>query len=120
MHIESRPFNVLEEESRVMGLRTSFELNPRNRNALPFPMLSVGIEAFNENYDWQTYETNDGVQGENLSDNKEQRKYYNLFAQYYKSLTKNLSVLAGLNFNRTHYNYEDRFDVDSLDCVRQL
>ena len=112
---ESRPFNILEEESRVMGLRTRFELNPKRRNSIPFPMLSLGIETFNENYNWQTYETNDGAQGKNLSDNKEQRKYYNLFAQYYKNISDNFSLLAGLNFNSTHYDYEDRFDADSLD-----
>jgi len=111
---ESRPFNILEEESRVVGLRTSFDLySPRHQSPI-FPMVSVGVEAFREKYDWQTYETNEGVQGNALSDNSEKRSYYNIFGQYYKRLTEEFSFLAGVNFNSTSYKYKDLF-ADSID-----
>ena len=110
---ESRPFNILEEESSVLGLRTSFELYSNNQSPL-FPMLSLGFEGFREKYDWQTYVTNDGAQGDALSDNNEKRNYYNIFVQYYKSLGDNFYLLAGANFNSTNYNYNDLF-ADSTD-----
>ena len=110
---ESRPFNILEEESSVLGLRTSFDLYSNNQSPL-FPMFSIGFEGFREKYDWQTYVTNDGEQGNALSDNNEKRNYYNVFAQYYKKITEELNLLAGLNFNSTSYQYNDLF-ADSID-----
>ncbi len=114
---ELRPFNVLDEESKVMGLRSSFELNPRGITSghKLFPMLSVGLEVFNEKYDWKTFETNDGMEGAVISDNKETRKYYNIFSQYYGNLTDRLSLLSGLNLNSTRYDYKDLFTTDSVD-----
>ena len=112
---ESRPFNILEEENRAFGLRTSFDLDLKKWERPLFPMLSIGVEAFNEQYEWQTFVTNGGVQGEALSDNREVRSYINIFGQFYKNITKNISLLAGVNLNSTGYDYKALFDADSID-----
>jgi len=106
---ESRPFNILEEESQTFGLRTSFDIVDELKKYEVFPLFSIGAELFNENYDWQTYQTNEGLQGELLSDNAEKRIYYNAFAQYYSELFDKFYLLAGVNLNQTKYNYQDKF-----------
>ena len=106
---ESRPFNILEEESQTFGARTSFDIVENGREYEAFPLFSIGAEFFNENYDWQTFQTNEGVQGELLSDNVEKRTYYNAFAQYYSELYDKFYLLAGVNLNQTKYDYQDKF-----------
>jgi len=106
---ESRPFNILEEESQTLGARTSFDIVKRGKENEVFSLFSLGAEFFNENYDWQTFQTNEGTQGELIRDNAEKRIYYNLFAQYYNELFNKFYLLAGLNFNQTKYDYQDNF-----------
>ncbi len=106
---ESRPFNILEEESQTFGARTSFDIVENGREYEAFPLFSIGAEFFNENYDWQTFQTNDGVQGNLISDNAEKRIYYNAFAQYYSELFDEIYLLAGVNLNQTKYDYQDKF-----------
>ena len=110
---ESRPFNILDETSLSLGLRTSFELERYPNN--PFPLLSVGAEVFKEDYKWKTFVTNGGNLGESLSDNAEKRTYSNFFAQFYKKLTDKFALQIGANLNFTNYDYEDRFVNDSID-----
>ena len=106
---ESRPFNILEEENQIFGARTSFDIVENGRGHEAFPLFSIGAEFFNENYDWQIFQTNEGVQGELLSDNAEKRAYYNVFAQYYSELFDKFYLLAGVNLNQTKYDYQDKF-----------
>ncbi len=109
---ESRPFNILQEENQSLGVRTSFELNRDNRIA---PNFAIGLEAFSENYKWQTFVTNEGSLGNLLSDNQEDRKYINLFAQAYTPIGEHWTLMAGANLNHTIYSYQDQFDQDSID-----
>lgn len=106
---EVRPFNILDEKSRTFGARTSFELTERGKESEAFPTLSIGAEFFKENYDWQTFETEENAQGALLSDNSEDRIYYNIFAQYYAKIYSNFYLLAGVNLNQTRYTYQDLF-----------
>lgn len=112
---ESRPFNILDESSQSYGFRTSFDLDKSDNEMTPFPMFSIGIESFREDYKWQTFETNEGTLGESLSNNQEERTYYNFFTQFHQKLTEELTLLAGVNLNHTLYQYEDRFAADSID-----
>ncbi len=113
---ESRPFNILDEGSQSLGFRTTFNLErKRGRWYRPFPNLSVGLETFREHYEWETFVTNDGEQGNALSDNEEQRNYINLFAQSYFEFGERWTLLTGVNFNHTNYDYQDKFLVDSID-----
>ncbi|MGK0364379.1 MAG: iron complex outermembrane receptor protein [Saprospiraceae bacterium] len=106
---ESRPFNILEEDSQTFGARTSFEIVENGREEEAFPLFSLGAEFFNENYDWQTFQTNGGQQGELISDNAEKRIYYNVFTQYYSELFDKFYLLVGVNLNQTKYDYQDKF-----------
>ncbi|MEM1322513.1 MAG: TonB-dependent receptor [Bacteroidota bacterium] len=109
---ESRPFNILTENSNSMGLRTVFSVNPAKIQQLNF---NVGTEVFVENYDWSTFETNDGQLGIPLSINDEKRSYANIFAEMIYNLKKDFTINAGVNFNTTTYELEDLFVADSID-----
>lgn len=113
---ESRPFNILNEGSQIAGLRSRLDWK-KDAGAWNVE-TSLGGELFSENYDWQTYATNLGVRGKNLSDNREQRNFHNLFAQ--ARLEKwmrdaQLFFEAGANYNATTYDLDDFFNFDSLD-----
>jgi iron complex outermembrane receptor protein len=107
---ESRPFNILQEKSLALGGRTMF-----STSMIEQLNLKVGGEFFHENYDWQTYETNDGTIGELLSNNREIRSYYNIFAQANWIVFDNTKVVAGINLNDTNYDLTDRFLTDGDD-----
>ncbi|MGB1217153.1 MAG: TonB-dependent receptor domain-containing protein, partial [Saprospiraceae bacterium] len=108
---ESRPFNILEEKSQALGFRSTikYEFNRKGRKS----MILLGTEYFNEKYDWQTFITNDGEQGNQLSDNLEKRQYANIFLSSAWRLIDNLKIEAGLNLNITNYNYTDKFVLNN-------
>ncbi len=108
---ESRPFNILQENTVAFGGRTKFELH--NQAAFGYQKFIVGIELFQDNYDWTTSVTNGGVLGDLLSDNEEKRNYYNAFAKYELRHTKEFNLHAGVNLNNTKYNLTDLFNPDS-------
>ncbi|MTI39856.1 TonB-dependent receptor domain-containing protein [Fulvivirga lutimaris] len=112
---ESTPFNILEEKSSTYGLRNVIELQKQKSLTTTLPILSIGIETFSENYDWQTFETNNGIKEAALSDNEEQRKYINLFAQSYFEITTKATLFAGINFNNTSYDYNDLLKSNGID-----
>ena len=104
---ELRPFNVLEEDNNALGSRVKFTYNPQiNKGSL---LWTVGAEYFNENYQWQTFETLDREPGALLSDNDEKRRYYNLFTEANWTLVGGTILTAGLNYNHTSYDYSDLF-----------
>ena len=104
---ESRPFNILRENSFALGAR--FRLDYQHLQKTGSPRLSVGLESFREQYDWQTFETDGGTQDALLSDNQELRTYYNAFAEINIELAEAWSVVGGLNFNETRYELSDLF-----------
>ncbi len=112
---ESRPFNILDEETLMTGFRSTFNLVATDQQQLDFPLLALGIEWVNEDYAWQTFETNGGVPGRLLTNNEENRRYYNLFAQSNWAVNNQLTLLTGLNLNNTSYDYTDLFTQDSID-----
>jgi iron complex outermembrane receptor protein len=107
---ELRPFNLLEEKSHYLGGRFVLEKN------LPGPhanwKLMFGNESFFEGYDWSTSETENREKTNQLSNNRENRSYFNLFSQIEYQLPNKLRVSAGANVNRTWYDYTDRFLSD--------
>lgn len=102
---ESRPFNILRENSRVYGMRNVLEWQQTDK---PGFSLKAGIELFEETYNWQTNRTISGVMDTLLSDDEELRSYYNLFAEMDRSIG-NWKFSVGLNYNRTRYRLQDRF-----------
>lgn len=112
---ESTPFNILEENSASLGLRSFFQLRRTNGIKNQLPVVSLGFETFSENYDWKTFETNNGIKEAPLSDNQEKRTYINIFAQSYFELNAKATLFAGLNFNKTSYDYEDLLQLNGID-----
>lgn len=106
---EVRPFNILEETSNAYGARIRMEI-PNYQAKFK---INFGVELFLENYDWQTFESDNGNQGDALSDNAEQRHYYNIFAEANYKISNRLQLTAGLNLNETNYELTDRFNPDS-------
>ncbi len=107
---ESRPFNIIEEDNNAIGLRSTF--THMINSVLD---IKIGLEGFSEKYDWQTYITNDGIQGDQISNNHEDRKYLNLFLTSNYSISNKIQLIGGLNFNTTKYDYHDLFDEDMTD-----
>ena len=111
---ESRPFNILREQNFALGGRSSLSYLGIEAGGLT-AVLKLGIEYFNESYNWQTSVTNDGVIGALLSDNEERRTYSNLFFQSEWEIQNNTQITAGLNMNSTQYDYADLFLEDGND-----
>jgi iron complex outermembrane receptor protein len=112
---EVRPFNILGEQSQSIGVRNrlSYAGNLANR-----PLrFSLGGELFREWYDWQTYENinGEGGLGGPLSDNVEDRNYYNIFSQAEWQLSPEFRLVVGVNVNQTQYEITDRYIPDSMD-----
>ncbi len=111
---EVRPFNILREDNRAAGFRTTLEY--RNTFKRKQPNLIAGAEFYRERYDWRTnVVTDDGGLDTLLSDNEEIRQYYNLFVEANYDLTKQLFLTAGINLNNTRYTLTDRYPVDGVD-----
>lgn len=109
---ERRPFNVLDDQTQTTGLRSVLNISPSWLNGNT--SLSAGFETFYEDYSWKTLETlPDDRDGETLTDNRQQRYYYNLFSTF-QLAKENYSIDIGLNLNKTGYDYKDNFS-DSTD-----
>jgi len=116
-HYEPRPFNILDETTSGFGVRTVFSktLEPWRSGEAG---VNFGGEWYADQYDWETtenlYEENDGkgsLAGELLSRNREFRDYFNVFVSAVLPLTRKLKAQAGLNFNTTSYDYNDRLNT---------
>jgi iron complex outermembrane receptor protein len=111
---ETRPFDILDESTRSLGLRLN--MNYRDRLlSLPFE-LSFGTEMATEKYHYSLYKnlylTQPGqgsLQGEKFSATDEKRNYSNYFLQMEIWLAKNLHLETGIALNTTKYSLQDVF-----------
>lgn len=118
---EPRPFDILSEDQSAVGGRTKFNLMTETFGAPS--ELSFGAEYYREWYDiknfenlYQEVEDADGsVEGSLISNNSQDRSYYNIFAQYNIELHERLDLEAGLNVNSTRYELDDLFEQDNID-----
>ncbi len=112
---ETRPFNILREQSFIVGTRTEWAYKNSFSNSLNHLEVRTGADYFNERYNWLTNNTNGlGSLGSLLSDNHESRNYYNLFSQL--KLDFNHTVItAGINVNATSYHLYDYRQRQSTD-----
>lgn len=106
---ELRPFNILRENNQSLGTRSYLEHQRGSWN------VKLGAEYFWENYSWQTNEQQNRQLAGLLSDQQENRRFYNLFAQADIQMNTQIQLTAGLNFNETRYSLQDYFQADSLD-----
>jgi iron complex outermembrane receptor protein len=118
---EARPFNILQEKTNAIGIRTRFASEIKLfQNSLKW---TLGTELFNDRNSYQTYENlcqeyppeTGSVQGVLLSDFKENRKYFNLFFDSEYHLSKQLAFTFGFNFNHTSYDLRDYFNSAEAD-----
>lgn len=118
---EPRPFDILQEKSQGVGLRSRVisKLNLFDKQL----EWTLGGEVFKDYNAYQTYENLymdfppeiGSVKGDLLSDFKENRWYYNLFFDSKYHLSKNTVFTFGINFNSTSYTLNDRFTSDNVD-----
>ena len=114
---EPRPFNILDEKTFAYGLRSKLLGNIKLfEKDLKY---TVGGEYFKDNYKSKTFENlyrdfpigTGSVQGNELSDFKEDRYYFNLFFEINYQLSDKTTLVTGLNYNQTSYDLDDRFPV---------
>lgn len=90
---ESRPFNILKDNTTNFGLRSRLEFESAGLKAI------LGIELLNEHIDWSTFETLQGEQGALLDVIKEKRFYANLFNLYHWNVSDRFRMEAGANLS---------------------
>jgi len=113
---EPRPFNVLEEKTKSIGLRTRVLSESEVFNRLL--KWTLGGEIFYDKNAYKTFENlykdfppgTGSVQGDILSDFKEIRTYYNLFFDLKYLLSEKTTLSLGLNINQTFYDLKDEFN----------
>jgi len=115
--LEPRPFNVLQENSLAVGARSRVlgtkKVFNKNMN------FTFGGEVFKDTYKVKTFENlyqnfpegNGSVSGEELSNFKEKRTYYNLFLETDYEISSKTTFSLGLNLNQTSYDLNDNFMV---------
>lgn len=115
-HYEARPFGILDEFTNGYGFRTRFEGSfPFLKNTATF---QLGAELFKDAYRWKEFENlyqdnngNGSLQGDLIARNREFRNQLNTFASLLLPLSKAFSAQAGLNVNKTDYDYTDLFNT---------
>lgn len=111
---EPRPFGILDENSLALGARTRVDFNTKNNIK-----YSLGGEVFAEKYDWQNFQLLRNADGSVspdtlLQDNKENRFYYNVFAEA-EWRSNRWTINAGVNVNQTNYQLDDQLLKDGND-----
>ncbi len=115
---EARPFDILEDKSHAVGLRS--KLNYKSYLITLPNTISLGTELISEQYNFSLYknlyQSNNGqgsLQGDQFAEAAQRRSYLNAFVQMQTEISKNLSLESGLAFNSTHYEQEDLFSSNS-------
>lgn len=113
---EPRPFNILSENTFAVGIRSRLI---GNTTAFRHPLdWTFGGELFRDAHGSKTFENlyqdfpigTGSVQGIALSNFKEKRTYINLFFETNYHLSEKTLFSVGLNFNKTEYDLNDRFN----------
>lgn len=111
-HYEPRPFGILDEYTNGYGFRTRFT-GQFNKWEYTF-----GGELYKDEYNWSEYENlyednngNGSLQGDRFAKNKEFRNQWNAFGSVLFTITEAFSAQAGLNINKTDYDFHDLFNT---------
>ena len=102
---EPRPFNILEESNKGIGLRSRWETTKGNWS------LNIGFEGYADTYNAKTFENllpADGSQlGQILTQTRHPRSYLNVFVDSKFEITSSTLLSAGANLNITSYEIEN-------------
>ncbi|SHI65723.1 TonB-dependent receptor domain-containing protein [Aquimarina spongiae] len=118
---EPRPFNILEEQSTTVGIRTRvLGADPSKKNTISW---TAGAELFYDTYNGKTFQNlfedfpvgTGSVQGDLLSDLDEKRYFYNLFAEVNYQPIEKLRINVGAHLNQTFFDIDDKFLQDGED-----
>jgi iron complex outermembrane receptor protein len=117
---EPRPFNILNENTKGIGIRSRISSNTTLfNNKLNW---TIGGELFYDTNTFQTYENLyedhppeiGSVKGNLLSDFKEKRSYANGFFDSNYDITSKTKLSFGFNINTTSYKLLDYFNTDEI------
>lgn len=115
---ETRPFDILEDKTNLLGLRLHFNYKSLLLN-LPFE-LSLGTELAKEKYQYSLFENlyllqlgQGSLQGAKFNTMQQKRNFNNYFLQMEVWLSKNLHLETGIAANSTKYSLEDVFQTNS-------
>jgi iron complex outermembrane receptor protein len=114
---EPRPFNILKENTFAFGIRSRLLGTKKLNNKIL--KWTIGGELFKDTYKYGTFENlyenypegTGSVEGNRLSNFKENRSYYNVFAETDMAFSEKTTLSLGLNFNETAYKLNDNFQV---------
>ncbi len=113
---EPRPFDILKDESVSAGVRSQF--NYQTQLFKRKSEISFGANYYNEWFEtgtfanlYQDFPNTGSVLGNRLSNNQQERNYYNVFAQINIDITDRWNFDAGANVNRTSYNLHDFYNT---------
>ena len=117
---EPRPFDILGENSVAFGVRSNLA---SSFSVLNIPISSnIGVEYFDEHYKAKLYQNlyedtngNGSLQGDLFSNQEQDRKYLNLFAQANLKLSARLQAEIGLNYNHSRYVLDDYLNESEID-----
>jgi iron complex outermembrane receptor protein len=104
---ESRPFNILDDNSISWGFRNISSLQ------LSGLKLQAGIETLFENYSWKIYETLSGKEGKLENQYSEERTPLTIFLNGQYQFENQTIIEAGISLNTLSYKLEDEF-ADSV------
>ncbi len=110
---ELRPFNVLKENTNGLGVRTLLN-SSQDINHWPITFV-IGLEYFQDWYNWETFENDNRTIGAILSNQQEKRNYLNIFSTIEIDLSKYTTLTLGANINRTRYQLSDFYLLDNND-----
>ncbi|MFI8380465.1 TonB-dependent receptor family protein [Leeuwenhoekiella sp. NPDC079379] len=117
---EPRPFDILDEDSFAFGIRSNLQSSFSIFN-IP-AKSSIGVEYFDEHYQAKLFENlyqdnsgNGSLQGNLFSNQEQDRKYLNLFAQISLQFSERLKADIGLNYNHSRYVLNDYLNESNID-----
>lgn len=118
-HYEPRPFNILDEFTNNVGVRSVFTSNFNLFNLKTD--FTIGGELYTDKYNWKTienlYQDNNGngsLEGDQLSENEESRNQINVFTTLALNITPKFNAQLGLSLNHTTYDFTDTFNEGAL------
>lgn len=106
---ESRPFNILDDQSAQIGIRDFVQFGGKKIK------IQSGFELFHETYNWKIFETRLGEQGDLLLINKELRRYANFFTHVAWTPTPKINIESGFNIHRLEYQIHTIYHIDAAD-----
>ncbi|HBH49107.1 MAG TPA: hypothetical protein DDX98_10725 [Bacteroidales bacterium] len=98
---EYRPFNVLEDRSFQVGVRSFFHWKLQHLD------LKFGTELFQNRYTWTTFENENAGKGAGINNFTEQRIPVSIFAQAGLEIWNKSIVEIGISYNLLKYTLSD-------------